>query len=97
MTVKRKTNERICPEGHHFIKTSDCPVCPICATKNKPASGLLSHFAAPARRALQSKGITTLQQLIAFPKTEISQLHGIGPSAISTINALLKKEGLHWK
>jgi hypothetical protein len=44
---------RICPNGHHYVKSSDCPVCPFCEADRKPKKGFLSLLSAPARRALE--------------------------------------------
>ena len=88
---------RICPNGHRYNKSSDCPVCPICEQERKPIEGFLSHLSAPARRALENKGITSLQQLSRFSQKEILQLHGIGPSSIPVLISLLQKEGLLFK
>ena len=54
---------RSCKKGHQYYKSSDCPVCPICAAEEKPEDGFLSVIGAPARRALQGQGINTIQQL----------------------------------
>jgi predicted RecB family nuclease len=57
---------RKCSNGHSYYKSSDCPVCPICEQQKKPKDGFLSLLGAPARRALENKGIATLQQLSQF-------------------------------
>lgn len=66
---------RTCRKGHQYYKTSDCPTCPICEAQRKPKEGFLSLLAAPARRALENKGITSLEQLSKFSEKEILQLH----------------------
>ncbi|MBO9700425.1 MAG: RNA polymerase alpha subunit C-terminal domain-containing protein [Sporocytophaga sp.] len=88
---------RICKEGHQYYKSSDCPVCPVCEEKRKPDAGFLSLISAPARRAIEGKGITSLQQLSQYSEREILQLHGIGPSAMPKLRDALKKEGLGFK
>ena len=88
------SNNRTCKKGHRYFKTSDCPTCPICEQERKPPSGLLSVLSAPARRALENKGIETAQDLSNYSKKEIMSLHGIGPSSIPKILAELKKYNL---
>lgn len=92
MTAKLKT----CSNGHQFYKSSDCPVCPTCEELKKPSSGMLSLIAAPARRALQSQGITTLEELSTFSEKEIASLHGMGPSAMTKLKTALMEQGLHF-
>lgn len=90
-------NKRICPNGHTYYKTSDCPVCPICEKERKPSTGFLAELSAPARRALENKGITTLQQLAKFSKKEILALHGMGPASVPKLTDSLKTAGLDFK
>lgn len=90
-------NKRICTNGHTYFKTSDCPACPICEQQLKPTTGFLAALAAPARRALENKGITTLQQLATCSKKEIVALHGMGPASIPKLSDALHKAGLDFK
>lgn len=88
---------RTCKEGHKYYKTSDCPVCPVCEEMRKPDSGFLSLISAPARRALEGKGINTLQLLSQYSEKELLKLHGIGPTAIPKLREALKSAGLSFK
>ena len=88
---------RTCAKGHQFNKTSDCPTCPICENERKPKDGFLSILAAPARRALENKGIKTLKQLSKFSEEEILNLHGMGPASIPKLRSALEAEGLTFK
>jgi len=88
---------RTCKTGHQYYKSSDCPVCPICEKQQQPDAGFLSLLGAPARRALQNSGITTLLQLSTYTQTEILKLHGIGPSSIPTLKKCLQEQGLTFK
>jgi len=90
-------NKRTCKNGHHYYKTSDCPVCPVCEAERKPETDLLSLLSAPARRALESKNIKTALDLSNYSQSEILNLHGIGPSSIPKLIAELKKNGLNFK
>lgn len=90
-------NKRICPQGHTYYKTSDCPVCPVCEEERKPTTGFLAELSAPARRALENKGITTVQQLATFAKKEMLALHGMGPASIPKLMNALNKAGLNFK
>lgn len=87
---------RTCKKGHQYYKSSDCPVCPICAAE-KPDDGFLSVISAPARRALQAQGIATIKQLATWRKQDLLKLHGFGPSAIPKLLAELKKHGFSFK
>jgi hypothetical protein len=89
--VKRR---RVCPEGHVYFKSSDCPVCPHCEAARKPASGFLAVLGAPARRALEGAGLTTLAKLSKRRESEVAELHGMGPSALSRLRIALGKAGL---
>jgi len=88
---------RICKKGHRYYKSSDCPTCPVCENEKKPGTGFLSQLSAPARRALESKGIKTLKQLSIFSEKEILALHGMGKSTIPKLKAALKEKGLSFK
>lgn len=92
-----KSNLRICDQGHTYYKSSDCPVCPVCEQQRKPADGFLSWISAPARRALKSEGITTLEKLSGFSEKEILKLHGIGPSALPKLRMALNTKKLSFK
>ena len=88
---------RTCKNGHPYYKSSDCPVCPVCERENKPQEGFLSLLSAPAKRALQNKGITTLRRLASHSEKEILNLHGMGPSSIPKLKTILKQAGLSFK
>ncbi|WP_404452923.1 RNA polymerase alpha subunit C-terminal domain-containing protein [Virgibacillus necropolis] len=96
MTTSKK-NVRTCNKGHKYYKSSDCPTCPICEQERKPNDGFLSLLGAPARRALENNGISTLQQLSNFSESEILQFHGMGPSSIPKLRASLQTKGLSFK
>ncbi len=63
----------------------------------KKNEGFLSLLTAPARRALENKGITTLKQLSAFSEKDILQLHGTGKSSIPKLKIVLAENGLYFK
>jgi predicted RecB family nuclease len=88
---------KVCAQGHVFYKSSDCPTCPRCEAARRPAEGFLSELAAPARRALEAAGITTLAQLAKRTEGEIGELHGMGPGAMIKLRASLRKAGLQWR
>lgn len=94
MTMKTPAKTpRTCPKGHAYSKSSDCPVCPICEKIRKPKDGFLAALGAPARRALENAGVTTLAKLSRMSVSEISSLHGMGPSSIPKLVAALNAEG----
>ncbi|HLY71221.1 MAG TPA: hypothetical protein VKR53_15915 [Puia sp.] len=65
--------------------------------KEKQQADFLSLLAAPARRALENKGIRTLEQLSGYTEAEIKALHGIGKSAIPKLSDALATKGLSFK
>jgi DNA-directed RNA polymerase alpha subunit len=57
----------------------------------------ISLLGAPARRALENKGINTLQELSQFSEAEILALHGMGPSSIPKLKVALHSKGLTFR
>ena len=88
---------KTCKNGHSFYKSSDCPVCLICENNRKPNADFLLKLSAPARRALENNGITTLELLAQYSEKELLQLHGFGKSSIPKIASLLSEKGLQLK
>ena len=85
---------KVSAQGHVFYKSSDCPTCPNCETARKPADEFLRELAAPARRALEGAGLTTLAKLSKTTESRVMDLHGMGPNAMSKLRATLGKSGL---
>jgi uncharacterized protein YdhG (YjbR/CyaY superfamily) len=50
---------------------------------------LYRKLSAPARRALQSLGLSSVEDLARFDRSAIAELHGVGPNALKTIEAEL--------
>ena len=90
-------NIRICDKGHKYYKTSDCPTCPICENARKPESGFLSLLPAPARRALENNGVTSLEILSTYNEKDVLKFHGMGPASLPKLKSALKEEGLSFK
>ncbi len=88
---------KTCKNGHQFYKSSDCPTCPKCEKERKPKNNFLSLLGAPARRALENNGITTLEQLSEYTEKEVLNFHGIGKSSIPIIKEVLSKADLSFK
>lgn len=88
---------KTCAQDHQFYKSSDCPSCPICEKLRKPESGFLSLLSAPARRALEGKGITSVQDLAQFTEAEILKLHGMGPGSLPKMRQALAEANLAFK
>ncbi len=95
--VALKKELRICPKGHKYTKSSDCPTCPVCENERKPQNGFLSLLSAPARRALENNGITTLKQLSKYSEKEILEFHGMGPGSLPKLRAALKEQKLSFR
>ena len=92
-----KSKQKTCPKGHQFTKSSDCPVCPICEQSKKMEEGIFAQVSAPARRALETKGITTLKQLSKYTEHEIASLHGMGPSTMKKLITKMTENALSFK
>lgn len=54
----------------------------------------LPKTSAPAQRALDSVGISTLAQLSRWRRAEIAKLHGMGPKALGILEQALAAKGL---
>jgi len=65
--------------------------------EQEPESGFLASIVAPARRALEREGITTLARLSQFSEDEVLGLHGMGPSTIPKLRNVLKEKGLTFR
>lgn len=57
----------------------------------------LALLAAPARRALEGKGIFSLEQLSRFSEVELLELHGFGPGSLPKLRRALAAQGLSFK
>lgn len=88
---------RTCENGHRFEKSSDCPTCPTCEREREPEHGFLSELSAPARRALENEGITTVSRLAEYSDAEILALHGVGPGSLPALQTALENDGLAFK
>lgn len=56
----------------------------------------LPEVGAPARRALEAAGVTTLGDLVELPESTVAALHGMGPAAMGRLRAALAAHGLHF-
>ena len=86
-----------CPNGHQYHKSSDCPSCPICEAERKPRDGFMALLGAPARRAMESHNINSLEQLAGYSEQEILQFHGVGKSSIPKLKQALLAAGLDFR
>jgi hypothetical protein len=60
----------------------------------KNSKGLPEKLGKPAERALISAGYTSLLRISKATEKEISQLHGVGPTAIIKIKEAMRLQGL---
>lgn len=67
------------------------------SAKTSATNAAFASLSAPARRALEHKGINTVKLLSKYSEAEILQLHGIGPSSIPKLRAVLQQAGLHFR
>jgi hypothetical protein len=51
-------------------------------------------LASPARRALDSAGLRSLQDLTKVSEADLAKLHGMGPKALGQLRAALATAGL---
>ena len=63
----------------------------------KPNVSFLSSLSAPARRALENNGITTLVQLSKYSKKEVLSFHGMGKSSIPKLEKLLSDQNMSFR
>lgn len=54
-------------------------------------------LSAPARRALVNAGHETLKDLTKVTEKALSELHGMGPKAVTALRDVLKEKGLSFK
>lgn len=92
-----KKTWRTCNKGHQYDKSSNCPVCPICAKERASSESFLSLLGAPARRALENEGINTEAALSQYTEEQILRLHGLGKSSLPILREVLAKSGLHFR
>jgi predicted RecB family nuclease len=92
--METKKRLKTCKNGHQFYKSSDCPTCPICEEERKPKDNFLSLLGAPARRALENNGITSLEKLSKYSEKEVLNFHGMGKSTIPKLKNILEDNGL---
>ena len=92
----RKRTEHTCPQGHRYVKSSDCPTCPQCEAERAPKDGWIAKLSAPARRALEGIGIRTLRDLSAHSEQQLLALHGFGPASLPILRDALKAVGLQF-
>lgn len=57
-------------------------------------SNLPEKLSAPAKRALDAAGYTTLEQFSEVSEADLLKLHGVGPDAIKKLRAALSEMGL---
>jgi hypothetical protein len=56
--------------------------------------GLPRAIGRPATGALAAAGYTRLGQLAGVPRRDLHRLHGVGPKAVSILQAALEEHGL---
>ncbi|RZU49408.1 hypothetical protein EV385_1158 [Krasilnikovia cinnamomea] len=64
------------------------------AVRRRLAASALPKIGAPATRALNGAGYTSLRQLAGVPRAELALLHGMGPKALGIIEAALAEHRL---
>lgn len=64
---------------------------------DNPPDDLPAKLSAPARRALETAGLTRLAQLAEGSEAEVARLHGIDPNALRQLRAALDSRGLAFR
>ncbi|MET8369618.1 helix-hairpin-helix domain-containing protein [Micromonospora profundi] len=59
-----------------------------------PALDTLPKIGAPATRALNNAGYSTLRDLAGVPRADLAKLHGVGPKALGIIQSALEQHNL---
>jgi hypothetical protein len=54
-------------------------------------------LSAPARRALAAAGFERLDQLAEVSESDVASMHGIGPTALSSLSSALHERGLSFR
>ncbi|EEP74283.1 hypothetical protein MCAG_04610 [Micromonospora sp. ATCC 39149] len=54
----------------------------------------LPKIGAPATRALNNAGYSTLRDLVGVPRADLAKLHGMGPKALGIIQSALEQHDL---
>jgi predicted flap endonuclease-1-like 5' DNA nuclease len=57
----------------------------------------LPGIGAPATRALEGIGVTTVEQLAQFTEKELLALHGVGPKAIRLLRPVMEDKGVTFR
>lgn len=57
----------------------------------------LPKLAAPARRALAGAGLASLEDVARRERRAITDLHGMGPNALETLQAAMRDAGLTFR
>lgn len=70
-----------------------CPTCEQLHSK----TGFLALISAPARRALESIGVSEIEQLTNYSERDLLALHGLGPSTIPKLKTALNANNLSFK
>ena len=95
--AKREETLRVCRNGHKYFKSSDCPVCPVCESKKPVILDFRHNLSAPAKRALETAGIDTLENLSKWTESNLLKLHGIGPSSIPKLKFAIEEAKLEFQ
>lgn len=63
----------------------------------KEQKGVFPNLSAPARRALENNGITSLKSLAQYSEEEVLQWHGVGASSLPKLKSALTAEGYNFR
>lgn len=88
--------KKMCINGHTFEKTSSCPICPVCSSQamEEKFGTEFPKLGAPALRALERIGVSSLSDLTKFTEKDLLALHGFGPRALGILRSELEENGL---
>jgi len=63
----------------------------------KEQEGVFPNLSAPARRALENNGVTSLKTLSQYSEEEVLQWHGLGPGSLPKLKSALAEEGYNFR
>ena len=94
---KPNATQRTSPNGHKYWKSTDCPTCPRCEELRDSGEHFIPSLSAPAKRALEGAGITSIRELARCREADVMKLHGMGPASLPRMKDALRTAGLKFK
>lgn len=84
-------------EGAQVLEGERLSDLPVCEAARKPVVDFMTGLSAPAQRALEGAGLTTLGKLAKHSEVGVLKLHGMGKASLPKLRAALKKTGKRFR